>query len=234
MMPVYDFAYEGQSHAGALFIVVFFIEPLEDAKYVFIKFFIDADAIIPDVKDLFFDAAFRSHLVDAADLDGFLFVVVIFHSVGNQVTEYFGHTGFVTDNFRQGARNDDSCVSLSQRRFHHRFDITDCRIEVGGPNRQFLAAKTREVQKVIDELFHALTEIAQAMQTFNALCIQLVLVILVQKSGIVEQAAQRFLQVMRGDIGEIVELLIAAFQLPRVVQQVCFGLFLHADVAHDF
>ncbi len=92
------------------------------------------------------------------------------------------------------------------------FDIMDDGIHVGGLDGQLLAADARKIQQVVDQPLHALAEIDEAVQFRHALGIQLAFVIFEQEAGMVVDAAQWLFEIVRGDIGEIVEFLVAVFQ----------------------
>ena len=80
-MAFYYLLNESKPDAGAFFIVVFFVEPFEDAENLLKEFLLDADAVIAHVKYLFFAADARFDFVQIADFDGFLFIFVIFEIV---------------------------------------------------------------------------------------------------------------------------------------------------------
>ena len=67
----------------------------------------------------------------------------------------------------------------------------------------------------------------------SAFCVELAVVAAFEQLAVAGYGPQRFLQVVRGDVGELLELGIGARQLGRGAVQGVFGGFALGDVARD-
>src|SRR5712691_10503029 len=209
-----DLLHKGEPDASAGFLPVGrVVEPLEDPEDLVIELGFDPDAVVPDVKDVPLRAVTRIDRLSKTDFHGTLGLVVVFDGVGYEIAEYFGDPRLVADNARQRARDNDARMPLGEHGLHHQADFVDDGVEIGFLYGELGAPEPREIEEIVDQPLHALAEMRKALETAHAVFVQLVLVILEQEGGVIEQAAQRLLQVMRCDIGEIVELLVAALEL---------------------
>src|SRR5262245_35976582 len=124
-------------------------------------------------------------------------------------------------------------MPLGERGLHHQADFIDHAIEVSFLYGEIGTADPREVEQIIDQPLHALAEMRKALEAAHTVFVQFVLVILEQEGGVIEQAAQRLLQVMRRDIGKVIELLVAALELTHISLHPLLSSPTHKDEGCD-
>src|SRR5262245_22149309 len=191
-MPLDDLLHEGEPNAGAgLLPVGRVVEPLEDPEDLVIELGCDPDAVVSDVKNIPLRTATRSDRLSKTDFHDTLGLVIVFDSVGDEIAEYFGDPWLVTDNARQRARHNDARMPLGERGLHHQADFVDHTIEICLLYGELGAANPREIEQIVDQPLHALAEMRKALETAHAVFVQLVLVVLEQEGGVIEQATQR-------------------------------------------
>ena len=79
--------------------------------------------------------------------------------------------------------------------------------------RLALRAHAREIEQVADQTLHALGAIDRVVDVLVGFCVELALVALLEQPGVAGHHAQRFLQIVRGDVGKLLELGVAAAQI---------------------
>ncbi len=77
----------------------------------------------------------------------------------------------------------------------------------------------REVEQVVDQLLHPLGAVDRERDVAVGALVELALVAALEHLGEARDLAQRLLQVVRGDVGELLELLVGALQLARLLDQ---------------
>src|SRR6185312_1253501 len=79
------------------------------------------------------------------------------------------------------------------------------------------APDAREREQVVDQLLHALGTVDREGDVLPAALVELVAVALLDQLAEARDLAQRLLQVVRGDIGELLQLRVRARQLARLL-----------------
>ncbi len=113
-------------------------------------------------------------------------------------------------------------------------------VEVGLLDGKVEPADPGEFQQGVQQRVHALGEALEGFELGDALFVQFGMVVLQQEGRVVVDAAQRLFQIVRGDVRELVQFLVAAEQLgvavlefPGIEAELLLGLFAIGDVADD-
>ena len=86
-------------------------------------------------------------------------------------------------------------------------------------------------QQVLDQPLHAVGPVHGEGDELVGVGVQLSLVAPGEQLRVAGHHPQRLLQIVRGDVGELPQLLVGAVQLLHLLQKMRFGLFAHGDVA---
>ena len=86
-------------------------------------------------------------------------------------------------------------------------------------------------QQVLDQALHAAGAVDGEGDELVGVGVQPSLVASRQQLRVARHHAQRLLQIVRGDVGELAQFLVRAVQLLHLLQEMRFGLLAHADVA---
>ncbi len=114
-----------------------------------------------------------------------------------------------------------------------RSDIGDYLADIGGLDCKFLPAEAREIKQIVDQPLHALAQEHEPIEPPDAFAVELLHIVFKQEARMVVNAAQRLLQIVRSDIGKIVEFLVAALKRLGVADKFLLGFFAPGDVAND-
>ena len=103
-------------------------------------------------------------------------------------------------------------------------------LEVSSSSLPFVP--TREIgQQVLDQPLHAAGAVHREGDELVGIGVELALVAPGQQLRVAGHHAQRLLQVVRGDVGELPQLLVRAVQLLHLLQKMRLGRLARADVA---
>src|SRR5258706_2907001 len=193
VVPLDDLLHEGQADARTFFGILFALQPLEDPKYLFVELRTDAVSIVLHVEDIAdLSSVRRLARREMADFDDLLRLVVVLDPVGDEIAEELGDPGLVTDDDGQLVGDCDTRLALAQEHIERCLYVMDDGIEIGRLHGQVLPPEPREIEQVIDQSLHSLTEERQTFEASDAILIELVLVILQQETGMIVDAPQRF------------------------------------------
>ena len=239
-VPFDDLLHDRQPDAGAAAELVAGVQSLENLKDRLVKLLRNADAVVAHVKRPSDDrypsiaaggSCSAREFRRIADLDPRVGLVVVLHRVGDQVAKHLAEPDPIAMDRRQRSRDAELDLPLVEHDPQRVDDFRHELVEVGLPNCEVLPADARELQQRIEEHVHPLRQPLERLQLRGAVFVELVLVVFQQERRVVVNAAQRLLQVVRGDVGELVQLLVAAEQLliaplnfVGVEQQLLLGL----------
>ena len=208
MVPLDDLLDDRQPGAGAAAELVAPVQPLEDPEHRLVVLLRNADAVVAHVEDRRAGA-----VLPPADLDPLLRLVVVLHGVDDQVVEDLADPHAVGADDGQRARDAHLDPLLLQRDGERVEDLGDDLVEVHPVDGEVDAAEARELEERVDQRLHAAGQPHQRLELGAPLVVELVGVVLDQEAREVVDAAQRLLEVVRGDVGEVVQLLVALVQL---------------------
>ncbi len=209
-VPLHDFPANGQSHAAA-FILRAPVQPFERFEDAFQVGLVETDAIV-DHRDLaepvpprpMLDRHHRRHPFPV-ELEG----------VADQVLEQLVHLQGIGVHRRQVPRIHPA-VRARDAGFQERQHVLHHLLQAGGLKRPALGGDLRELEQVVDELLHPLRRPFHAFEIVLGAFAQVLAEIFLQPLAEGDHLAQRLLQVVRGDGGEVPQVLVAALQLLRV------------------
>ena len=104
---------------------------------------------------------------------------------------------------------------------------------VDGLERAPAAADARELEQVVDELLHPPGAVGGELDVRLRAVVELPLVAPLEHLGEARHLAQRLLQVVRGDVGELLELGVRALQVGRLARQRRLRLAQGGDLGDD-
>ena len=96
-----------------------------------------------------------------------------------------------------------------------------------------MPADARELEQVVDQLLHPLGAVDRELDVAVGALVELARVAALEHLREARDLAQRLLQVVRGDVGELLELLVGALQLARLLDQRPLGVAQGADLGDD-
>src|SRR5574341_1244391 len=214
-----------QPDAGArvLALVVQALEHHEDALVVLR---LDADAVVLHFKGPFLGAFDDAHMDPGHGIRAEL------ERVADQVLEELRELPLVGLQRRhrvvsdRGARFLDRGAQVEQRPAQRRFARHR-------PELLALGADARVGEQVLDQLLHARGAVDDVGHELARVALEAALVAPAEELRIARHHAQRLLQVVRGDVGELLQLRVASFQLFVRGAQRRLGVALRGDVVED-
>ena len=94
-------------------------------------------------------------------------------------------------------------------------------------------ADAGELEQVVDQVLHPAGAVDGELDVAVGALVELARVAPLEHLGEARDLAQRLLQVVRGDVGELLELLVGALELARLVDQRALGIAQRADLGDD-
>ena len=231
-MPVHDLAADGQADTGA-FILAAAMQPLEDLENAFAVFFVETDAVVfdDDLPDVGAAVLLREEF--AVKLHhGRLARFLKFQRIANQVLQQLRHLAAIAPDQRQRRNIDASAGSLDadfqvgHHRPHHFVEI-DQRGWLG------LAGYARKAQQVLNERLHSRGRVLHADQVVDALQSQSRLVLFLEPVAEGLDLAQRLLQIVRGDVGELLQFGVGSRELVGPFLQRLLGVLTRGNVQEE-
>src|SRR2546427_62363 len=204
-MPFHDPPADGQPDARARVLTpgVKSLKDHEDALEVFRR---DADAVVPDGEHAFRRARLRADMdlgsLAAAELDG------VADEVLQQLDELslVGHDSGQFVARHQGARLPDGNAQIRPHGAQHSVDVYRL-------HRLSPGADARELQEVVDESLHPNRAVHREVDERASLVVELFTVATLEQLRVARDHAERFLQIVRRYVRELLQLLVAALQL---------------------
>ena len=202
------------------------LQPLEDFKNSAVEFGFDADAVVADG--------------ELPTLVGFLRgdrhartpVASKLHGIADEVLEERLQLRRIGPNDREFADDD-----LGLRFFDRLRKIPDRQPADGtafdGDPGLGLVIDAGISQQVAHQSLHSLSTIDHELQPADRPLIELIGVILLHQLAITADRSQRFLQIVRGDVGELLKIDVAPFEVLSVPLQAVLSLLQFGDVEPD-
>ena len=126
----------------------------------------------------------------------------------------------------------DAPVGLFDLHFQVRQDVGHDGVEIDPAERADLGRHARIGQQVGDEPRHAGRRILHPIQVIVPGLVYLVVIIFLHQVGEGADLTQGLLQVVRGDVGKVLQFAVALFELGVDAGEFLLGLFALGDVAH--
>src|SRR5678816_1752159 len=104
-------------------------------------------------------------------------------------------------------------IAFLQAQLHHLQCLAHENVPINLRAHKLRAPDLRVIQKRFDERFHTLREAHQRLEFLLSVTVKLLAVTLDEHVRIVMDAAQRLFQVVRGNKGKRIQLVVAAFKL---------------------
>src|SRR3954454_13807507 len=208
MVALDDLLDDRRARAGAAAVLVAAVQALEDAEHGVAVLFRDADAVVAHVEE-----RRPVRALPPADLDPLLRLVVVLHGVDDQVLEDLADADAV--GAHRGQRPGDAHLDLllAQRDGQRVEDLGHDLVEVDAVDGEVDAAQPGVLEERVDQRLHAAGTPHQGLQLGPPTAVELAAVILQQEAGEVVDLSQRLLEVVGGDVGEGIELLVALIEL---------------------
>src|SRR6266568_2722364 len=207
-----DLLADGEADAGAG-VLGAGVQPLEDDEDPVHVLRIDADPIVPDGEQPFLavgsgrDVDRRSHC-GPAELD----------RVPDQVLEHLREAAGVSVDRRERAARHRG-AALVQRRSQVEEGLIERRARVDRRERLVDAADARVLEQAADERLHALRALDRVVDVFLRLRVHLVGVALLEELHVARDHQERLLEVVRRDVGELLEVGVRAGERLGLVPQ---------------
>src|SRR5581483_9293084 len=222
VMALHDLAADGETNAVTR-VLAAVMQPLEHAENAVDVLGLDADAVVTYRENISALMGLRTHV----NLGGALAAKL--YGVADQVLEQLRELRRVDGAERHGiarhhrARLLDGDLEIRQR-------LLQRLAEIAGLERTRARAHPRVAQKVVDERLHAQRPAHGVLDQLIGSAVQHVAVTLLQQLHAARDGAQRLLQIVRCDVGELSELAVAALQLIGIAAQLRLGALALGDV----
>ena len=125
------------------------------------------------------------------------------------------------------------CARLLQRARQRRLGLGEHGVEVHELELVAAAPDAREGEQVVDQGLHPFGAVHGELDVLVGALVELAAVAALQCLAEACDLAQRLLQVVRGDIGELLELGVGALQVERLGLQLLADAFHDRELAHD-
>jgi hypothetical protein len=199
-MPLDDLLRDRKSNTVAV-VLRAPMQALEHLKNQLAIFFVDSDPVVLDTKQPI-AVAFLG-----ADVDVRQTIAVKLQRISDQVLKHLRQLRFVGGHRRKFVTHDfgvafvDRDLEAVECAFHRDLGIDFYR-------HSALRAAARIGEQILDQLLHALGAVERKFDVFLGLFVARAFVVLGQQLGVGRDHAQRLLQVVRGNIGELRQIFI--------------------------
>ena len=152
--------------------------------------------------------------------------------VGDQVLEHGGQQPRVAGDGGQPV-GDDLAPGVLEHGGEPRLRLVDQLRRLDALVRRGVPADAGELEQVVDQLLHPLGAVDRERDVAVGALVELPLVAALEHLREAGDLAQRLLQVVRRDVGELLELLVGALELARLREQRRLGVAQRGDLGDD-